>query len=111
MKNIILIIAMSFALFSCKPNCPETKVPEPIIVKDTVFVDLEFRAKNDSLKDVIRKLNFQQDSINRLNNRLATKLMNERLVIQNAKYYVNIVNKNRTQEKFLLGWMNRALKN
>lgn len=112
MKNLILLVAIPCMLFSCKPNCPEKKDPEPTIIKDTVFVvDFGLKTKNDSLHLVIEKLQFQKDSINRLNNRLATELMNERLVIQNAKYYVNIVNKNRTQEKFLLGWMNRALKN
>lgn len=112
MKNLILIISASLVLFSCKTPCPEQKkVPEPITSKDTVYVDLEFKAKNDSLELVIEKIQFQKDSINRLNERLATELMNERLVIQNAKYYVNVVNKNRSQQKFLLGWMNRALKN
>lgn len=111
MKNLVLLIAIPCMLFSCKPNCPETKIPDPVIVKDTVYVDLEYKAKNDSLELVISKMQFQKDSIDLLNNRLATELMNERLVIQNAKYYVNIVNKNRSQEKFLLGWMNRALKN
>lgn len=111
MKNLTLITAAVCMLFSCKTPCPETKTPEPIVIKDTVYAVLDFRPKYDSLELVIKNLQYQKDSINQLNNRLATELMNERLVIQNAKYYVNIVNKNRSQEKFLLGWMNRALKN
>lgn len=111
MKNLTLITAVLCMLFSCKTPCPETKTPDPIIVKDTVFVDNGLLATNDSLRMIIKSMIYQKDSLNELNNRLATELMNERLVIQNAKYYVNIVNKNRSQEKFLLGWMNRALKN
>lgn len=100
-------------LASCKPNCPEQKNlnQEPIVIVDTVYIDLGLKAKNELLLNELITAAWEKDSIHSINKRLATELMNERLVIQNAKHYVNIVNKNRSQEKFLLGWMNRALKN
>jgi len=44
----------------------------------------------------------------KVNDSLEIQYLNYKL--NRARYYVKIVNKNRSQQKFLLGWLNRALK-
>jgi len=117
---VLLIIGLIFfclLFIGCKP-CAD-KTPDNVeVVTDTVFVDLGYKQINDSLSLVVskliaenKKLTETAETCDKTNRKLARELLNERLVIENAKYYVNIVNRNRTQEKFLLGWMNRALNN
>lgn len=59
-----------------------------------------------SVRDSLKRSN---DSLNVVNNKLGKELLHKKLIIENAKTYLNIVNKNPTQQKFLRGWMNRAL--
>lgn len=107
------LVLMCMPFVSCKTPCPDSKpVPPQIeVIRDTIVLDLEYKKINDSLAMVIQRLEVDNTKIHETNSKLARELLNERLVIENAKYYVNIVNRNRSQEKFLLGWMNRALKN
>jgi|SRR5690606_31493468 len=111
MKKILPLLMLFACLASCKTPCPDVSIPAHLVIKDTVVLDFDYKAKNDSLSIVILKLEQTVTDQNEINRKLASELLNERLVIENAKYYVNIVNKNRSQEKFLLGWMNRALNN
>lgn len=62
----------------------------------------------DSLIIVNKTLDKKIDSITALNYSVAKELLHKKLVVENAKYYLGIVQKNSTQEKFLRGWMNRA---
>jgi hypothetical protein len=100
MKYLILLL-----FFSCNtqiskvtPVIPDEpivelhKCPEPIIIKDTVFLTKEY----DSLQIVIKKKN---DS-----------LFVERYRLERVKYYNKIAQNNSSQRKFLVGWINRAVK-
>lgn len=51
------------------------------------------------------------DSIQIVNDTLARRLLHSRLVIQNVKYYLNICIQKPSQDKFLKGWIRRALNN
>ena len=118
MKNLILIFL--FLIVGCKPKYQDSpimqKTPEtPEAVKETIYVhktdtvriqDDHFKKKYDSVQ-VIRKREI--DSLKAVNNKLGKELLHNKLIIQNAKYYLNIANKNPSQQKFLRGWMNRAL--
>lgn len=101
MKYLILI----FLLVSCKPANTEPKkeistevspvlvpCPDPIIIRDTIFLTKQY----DSLQIVIRKKN---DS-----------LFIERYRLERVKYYNKIAQNNSSQRKFLVGWINRAVK-
>lgn len=104
MKFKYLIFA--FLLVSCKTSTEPNKVinteptsvlvphkcPEPVYVKDTVYITKPY----DSLIGIIKKKN---DS-----------LFIERYKIQRIKYYKGIVQNNPTQSVFLVGWINRVLK-
>jgi hypothetical protein len=102
MKYLILL---SFLFFSC--NTQKSKItpevikdpviaihqcPEPIIIRDTIFLTKEY----DSLQVVIKKKN---DS-----------LFVERYRLERVKYYNGIAQRNSSQRKFLVGWINRAVK-
>lgn len=56
--------------------------------------------KCDSLYRVYRK--------QKVNDSLEIQYLNYKL--NRVRYYVKIVNRNRSQQKFLLGWLNRSLK-
>lgn len=103
--KIYLIILLVF--FSCthsrksETNAAESRIDTVQIVKtDTVFVhktDTVFVAKqSDSLRAVIRSLNDQ--------------LFIANYRVERARYYLKIVQRNPSQLKFLVSWINRALK-
>lgn len=100
-------------LFSCKTNKESPIIPQSSEIRtitvhkiDTIEVDNGYLKKYDSIL-ILRKI--ETDSLKVANNKLGKKLLHSELVITNAKYYLNIVNKNPSQQKFLRGWMNRAL--
>lgn len=105
-------LIFAFIMFSCKPtkdipiyNLEPTKTIT-VYKTDTIKVDNGYIQKYDSLLIVKNK---EVDSLKIANNKLGKKLLHSELVITNAKYYLNIANKNPSQQKFLRGWMNRAL--
>ena len=49
------------------------------------------------------------DSLQAANDVLAGKLLHSRMIVENARYYVRIVERNPKQKKFLYGWMRRVL--
>lgn len=110
MKNLILLLLFLFA--SCKQAESKPVIiekPIEVIKTDTVFlpkVDTVFIVKENTSVLQLQKAN---DSLKTANNKLGKKLLHSELVITNAKYYLNIANKNPSQQKFLRGWMNRAL--
>lgn len=93
-----------------------------IALQDSIIIaNSLYMQRQDSIISVIRnspptidvkkvnELNKRIDSLKVANNKLGKELLHNKLIIKNAKYYLDIVNKNPTQQKFLRGWMNRAL--
>jgi hypothetical protein len=118
MKNLILILVLFLSVFSCKRNDAKTPVDNesvvvvdsfPVIVKDTVQIDLGYQKKYDSLLVLNLRKDLKIDSFQAVNNKLAKDLLHNKLIIKNAQYYLNITIKNPSQDKFLKGWMRRAL--
>lgn len=129
MKNLILILL--FLVVGCKPKYQDT----PVMKSDTqteILTRLNSTQENlDRCMESVNKASLVIDSLNKLkvvknetenldqkkiidslkviNNKLGKELLHNKLIIQNAKYYLNIANKNPSQQKFLRGWMNRAL--
>ena len=64
------------------------------LINDTVYLHNE--KKYDSIYSILRKKN--------------DTLLNERFKIERVKYYTKIVQHNSSQLKFLVGWINRAVK-
>lgn len=95
-------------LFGCKKEPPKPKPCDPIIVSETIYNE-EFKKKFDSIMPLFSKLQAENDSLKAVNNILANKLLSSNLMIENARYYVNITIKNPSQDIFLKGWMRRAL--
>ena len=121
MKNLMLLLITLFAL-SCKQKAivpqenPQTKDSIVYLQGSTPNVDSIVQVKIDSVQESMRYLKQENiillkryDSLKVDNNKLAKDLLHNKLVIENARYYLNIVNKNPSQQKFLRGWMNRAL--
>lgn len=134
MKNFIMIFILLLTL-SCKSNTE--KMPVEIIrteqtktwqqqyeecasnsrEKDSIIAEVRdsFHRQDSMISDLIKKkqpVGLEQkkiDSLKALNNKLGKKLLHSELIITNAKFYLNIANKNPSQQKFLRGWMNRAL--
>lgn len=122
MKNLLLYLGLLLTFFiSCKnqEDMPLASKAQQIRV-DTVFVERnncsDIQKQFDSLNALTQKsveISIKQkktiDSLNVSNNVLGKKLLHERQILENARYYLRIVNKNPSQQKFLRGWMNRAL--
>lgn len=108
MKNIIFVILLF--LFSCKQADQKPVVIEKVKV-DTVFIPKIDTVIVEVEKENVGVIKLQKDvdSLKVANNKLGKELLHSKQVIENAKYYLNIVNKNPSQQKFLRGWMNRAL--
>lgn len=115
MKNLILVFLL--LLIGCKKVNQDSPImkPTPEPAKEVVYVvkidtvripDDHFKKKFDSVQAIRKR---EIDSLKILNNKLGIELLHNKLIIQNAKYYLNIVNKNPKQDKFLKGWMRRAL--
>lgn len=132
MKNLILILVVILS-FSCQKaqipqEVPEDKYQIEQTTKALLQLDSchalnseysEMLDKQSAIIDILRKeknppVNAAKylhtiDSLKSVNNKLGKELLHDKQVIQNAKYYLNIANKNPSQQKFLRGWMNRAL--
>lgn len=122
MRTILLLI-IAFTIFTISGCCSQkvkqtenvyqieiqklsTKYDSLLTINNQLNSELQF--KQDSIDYLLITSN-KYDSINDINLVLARELLNSQLMIENARYYVNIVNRNSTQSKFLLGWMNRVL--
>lgn len=78
-------------------NCPkQIVVHDTVLVRDTIVVQLANFKEVDSLNSIIKKKN---DS-----------LFIERFRLERVKYYNRIVQRNKSQTKFLSGWISRAVK-
>lgn len=121
MRNLLLLLITFFAL-SCKQKAivptenMQTSDSVVYLPSKVVNVDSIVQVRIDSVTESMRYLKQENtvllkryDSLKSDNNKLAKDLLHQKLVIENARYYLNIVNKNPTQQKFLRGWMNRAL--
>ncbi len=118
MKNIFLILSFILVLNSCKRKETFVKSELPSVVVTDTISEIEkapiiiinpFEKKYDSLLLVNYQLQKERDSLNELNHKVAQDLLQNKLIIKNAQYYLNITIKNPSQDKFLKGWMRRAL--
>lgn len=108
MRLLIVVGIAGLALVSCQRNEPVVKeLPElPLITHDTLRIE----PTCDTAKYV-----YMIDSIKRKNDTLARRLLAVKFQITTIRYYANIINnahkkKDSSKDKFLLGWVNRALK-
>lgn len=106
MRYVLFFLVLAAAVSCCVPKqCPP--VPDPVVLRDTVRI--HDTIDNPQLYIQIDALQRQNDSLLIVSDTLAKRLLHSRLTIQNVKYYLNIVNRNPSQLKFLRGWINRAL--
>lgn len=75
--------------------------------RDSMY--LSYKADAERLAVENKALQRRVDSMQTTSDTLAARLLHSRLMIENARYYLRIANRNQSQQKFLRGWMNRAL--
>src|SRR5690606_38962374 len=73
------------------------------VIIDSLISELEMR---DSVNFELALI---ADSLMSTNREFAIKYVKAKLAINQIDYYVQICNKNKSQDKFLRGWMNRVL--
>jgi hypothetical protein len=90
----------------CVMRCYEKKKAMPvnniIRIHDTLCISVVDHAKLDSLRHVIAELHNTVDSLN-------TQNFISNYKVERVKYYLKICLRNPTQDKFLKGWINRAV--
>lgn len=105
MRYLILLTALTVA--SCKPPQPKTALPDtpaPLVLRDTVTLrdTVQLPGKTDTLYVKDPAMQRRLDSISR-----ALFVANYKL--QRVRYYVRICQRNPSQDKFLKGWVIRAI--
>lgn len=104
MKTLVIITLLLFA--ACSAKTLEKRATEPMV--DVVVY------KHDTLYlpgQVVYVDTFKRrcDSLVIVADTFAKQLLHARLVLSNVKYYLNICIKNPSQDKFLKGWIRRAV--
>lgn len=106
MKYLIIL----FCLISCSPK----QNTSTSVIHDTVYIEAPSENTSSieaSLKDTVYIHSEKKyDSIYALLKKKNDTLLNERYKIERVRYYSKIVQRNKTQTKFLLGWILRAIK-
>lgn len=114
MTKIILLLTILTISACQKKTVPHT--PKQI-VHDTIYRDTVYIVENipvldyeviDSLLTIQERLTAENDSLRTVSDTLAKRLLHSRLMLSNAKYYLDICNRNPSQDKFLRGWLNRV---
>lgn len=91
------------ALFFC--SCKEKKsLPDRIIRIDTVFIN-----NNDSLLQLNQEHLFAIEIQRKQIDSISKKLFIANYKIERVKYYLSICLRNPKQDKFLKGWVKRAV--
>jgi len=103
MRTIALLLAISI-MFSCNQKKPCPAYPD-IIRVDTVEVPVPVSSADLSTID----FRSYQDSIVKVIDTLKTNLFISEYKVEKVKYYLSIVLRNPSQEKFLKGWIRRAV--
>ncbi len=105
MMKLIPVLLVFF--ISCGPSKSELEAQSHVkrdsirlasLVQDSAYCSelvLQFRHQNDSLKH--------------LNDTLNTKLFLSEFKVEKVKRYLEIVRRNRSQNKYLRGWVTRAV--
>jgi len=83
--------------------------PEPIQIPERDSIMSAYQTISERLAAENKALQRRVDSMQITSDTLAARLLHARLIIENARYYLRIANRNASQQKFLRGWMNRAL--
>ncbi|MCF3107333.1 hypothetical protein LL912_00940 [Niabella sp. CC-SYL272] len=98
-----LIFSMVVALLlACKSGGNSSGSNE--VLRDTIFLP------SDPIHDTIYLMDIKKsDSLKRVNDALAHRLLATELTLNQARYYVKITIKNPSQTKFLKGWLRRVL--
>lgn len=103
MKILALLLAISL-MVGCNPKSRITPCPEVMRI-DTVEVPVPSTAADLSTMD----LKNYTDSITRVIDTLRTNLFISNYKVEKVKYYLAIVLRNPSQEKFFKGWIRRAV--
>lgn len=111
-KTILLFAPVFIAACSTKPPvsnpCPSDTVIVEVPVVDSTSLDsmVNLLAAQSRKYDSLVIL---YDSVIVTTDTLATRLLRAQLKLNNVKYYLNITLRNPSQDKFLKGWVRRAL--
>ncbi len=116
-SRLVIILLFAIATSCCNSKPVESQSYNTSIQKEVVHDTLYLPTKvNDSLFFEVQKLNktikllqSKNDSLIKVHDTLATRLLRANLMIENARFYLKITIKNPSQTKFLKGWMRRAL--
>lgn len=118
MKNALFVFGIVVMVLAagCCSSGNVSSVPERdtvIVTKNVPVIDME---TIDSLLVIIEHNNtviisrdFEIDSLKQRVDTLAKKLLYEKAVVSQVEYYLDICMRNPSQDKFLKGWIRRAL--
>lgn len=103
MKNLFAITASMIFLLSCQSNKTEPIIilPERCACEDSIKLEM-LEGQIALLENQLVAGRLQFDSVK-------TKLFHAEYRLERVRYYLNICLRNPTQDKFLKGWVRRAI--
>ncbi|WP_313579829.1 putative peptidoglycan-binding domain-containing protein [Chishuiella sp.] len=99
-SEIKILLNKKIAVFQEENNLKYTFTPDTIPPINQLYYD--------SLISINTNITFDINELSNKNKVIGNELLHKKLVVENAKYYLNITVRNPSQDKFLRGWMNRA---
>lgn len=95
-----ILLNKKIAIFEEENDLKYTFTPDTIIPINQLYYD--------SLIAINTNITFDINELRDKNKVIGNEWLHKKLVVENAKYYLNITVRNPSQDKFLRGWMNRA---
>ncbi len=119
----LIILTVAFVFNSCSSQVqPTVKYIEPqktisqelgqrVFICDSTLnaKDIQIKANNDSIDKLFVLLNSQVITVARINDSLKTALFLSNYKVEKVRYYLKICNKTPSNNKFLKGWVTRAV--
>lgn len=107
MKRLLFIIFIAAVLYGCKvDNTPPIKEIEYITIRDTIYNSTAV----EELVAVKEQLRLTRDSLNYVRDSIGEDLFVAKYKLARISRYVDIVDRNNKNQKYLKGWIKRALK-
>jgi hypothetical protein len=114
MKQLIIILIAAIVL-SCNDHSSDQQPHiDSVIALSGGAIDCEDLLKQDTalinqLNDQMITMGHQVNELQRKNDTLQDQLFSSNYKVERVRYYLSIALKNKSQQKFLPGWIKRAI--
>lgn len=114
MKKILLFLLIYSVACNNKENTEKDIQVDSVVMLSGGAIDCDDLLRQDTalisqLNDQLATMSQQVNALERANDSCKTKLFLSNYRVERVRYYLNIAIKNPSQDKFLKGWIKRAI--